>query len=1238
MSPFLVMCAILAPKLCSYCITIFFCTVCNSKINSMDKVELGVNWTVDNESLKAGMERSKKAIEGVGQSVETVEKKVNEGIQKNVSGIGFLQKSYEGLKIQAESYGRIIETSMDPKVISEYNAKLRTTLEEMAKIKTMGLDQTLSPNFSPQKWNGFSNSINQISRELPAFTYSFQTGVMAISNNLPILSDEISRMRKENQALVASGQKAVPVWKQVASSLFSWQTLLSVGITLVTVYGKEIGEWIKAALRGKGALDELRKSTKELNETRLKGSKDAQGEITALGSLYRAATNTNLAYNERLKAVKQIQDQYPAYFGNMTAEQVMAGKATGAYEKLSRAILAAARARAYENKISEISGKILENEDNILEKRNSITQKDRAKIKFEDDLIRNGGMVTSSSMMGSGTKEAREALAGADELEKANDKLSGQILRYQGEIDKLVAVNGTDVLTKDLGGKQADRSVEKTENLFDRILDSRTEVYQKIVALDREYARKSMESDEAEIQAVRDKFAEVRRIIEKENDEIQKYNQKNASKKGFKPVSTIDVSQLDPIQERAVSEVTYIQETKKITKQIEVQKRLWSEYEDYRNKLGKEKADERYRDELGGFESFSSYLNSIAEQEAEAFDAVDKGKATKIQQERTEGIKKAMVEEKQAEQKKNTELLALLIGYEQERKNLVSKYNEERAKIPKDATAEEIAAFDKHYADQIDQLDDANIQKLQAYKELFDGIEKLSDASARKVIANARKMLDSDTAMSEEERKKVLAALKVAETSLSERFPEKVNKVADEFSGIASSVSSVNQELGDMIGILSNVLRATANVHTGFEALKKGLADYRTGKSEGFGGILGKVGAIAGIAGPIGTIVNAVSSVVTGVINLFKASKESARKAAEEMQQYKMNVLEGEMEHNRLLRERARSQKDINDLTLEELKIQQELLKNQSASASNDFDGLLQRIRREGQQITGQRTERYGGFLGIGRKTRVVDITKGIGGYTYEQLEKLYETNKLTESTRQLFEMLRASKEEIDALGDSAAALDLEQLDRMSGGLTADSISGKIIQGLKDGRRAVKDFSGDLEDMVGDALLSAMSYTALDAPLKELVEKFRQDAKDGLSEDEINKFREGYEDIVQSGIDAIKEIERITGKQMGTSGSLGSESGRINRTVSEETASGILGFERARFDLAKQQLSAVMSALDFESKSYSQIIEQVRHLKAIEQNTRDTVEYTKQTVARLDSVNDELRSIAKNTKGGIYAG
>lgn len=115
-------------------------------------------------------------------------------------------------------------------------------------------------------FNPLSNSINQLSRELPAFTYSAQTGMMAISNNIPALFDAVKGINAMNAAAKAAGQPVQSVFTQIAGALFSWNTVLSVGVTLVTVYGKEIGEMVNNLFSAKKATDENTFSTQNYIE------------------------------------------------------------------------------------------------------------------------------------------------------------------------------------------------------------------------------------------------------------------------------------------------------------------------------------------------------------------------------------------------------------------------------------------------------------------------------------------------------------------------------------------------------------------------------------------------------------------------------------------------------------------------------------------------------------------------------------------------------------------------------------------------------------------------------------------------------------------------------------------------------------------------------------------------------------------------------------------------------------
>lgn len=208
-------------------------------------------------------------------------------------------------------------------------------------------------------WNGLSFSIQQVARELPSLAISPQTFFLAISNNLPILADQLALTRQRVKELKAEGQSFTPVWKQVIKSIISWQTLLVAGITVLTLYGKEITEWVGSLFKGKQAFDTAKQAAEQFHATMTEGAISAQAEITKLDLLYRAATDVAKPYNERKKAVERLQEIYPAYFGNMSEEQIMVGNAISAYNNLRDAIIEAAQARAAQEMIQENSKKLL---------------------------------------------------------------------------------------------------------------------------------------------------------------------------------------------------------------------------------------------------------------------------------------------------------------------------------------------------------------------------------------------------------------------------------------------------------------------------------------------------------------------------------------------------------------------------------------------------------------------------------------------------------------------------------------------------------------------------------------------------------------------------------------------------------------------------------------------------------------------------------------------------------------
>lgn len=279
-------------------------------------------------------------------------------------------KKQLGLKLSAaeeKSYNNLVAK------IQKYDGVLKGV------DATVGKHQRNVGNYA-SGFDPLSNSINQLTREAPAFANSVQTGFMAISNNLPIFFDAISNIRKQNAALRAEGKPTTSVLGQIASSLFSFQTLLSVGVTLLTIYGKDMWAWTKAVIAGSGASSIAAKNQEDLNKSRQDGLKSAASEISQLKILYRVAQDSALSIEQRMRAVRKLQDLYPSYFANMSAETIMAGKATAQYKELTGAIIASAQARAIEKILSDRMEKSLIDEEKLITNLN-MSIKEAAKIK-----------------------------------------------------------------------------------------------------------------------------------------------------------------------------------------------------------------------------------------------------------------------------------------------------------------------------------------------------------------------------------------------------------------------------------------------------------------------------------------------------------------------------------------------------------------------------------------------------------------------------------------------------------------------------------------------------------------------------------------------------------------------------------------------------------------------------------------------------------------------------------------
>jgi hypothetical protein len=379
-------------------------------------------------------------------------------------------------------------------------------------------------------WNGLNVSIQQIARELPALSVSANTFFLAISNNLPMFVDELKKARIEYELAKKSNQTAIPVFKQVLSSLLSWQTALVVGITLLSSYGGEIAKWVSSLFDARKEIDYLKQLQEDLNKAQKEGVKNAQDEAVKLDILYRAAVNLNKPMGERKKAVEELKKQYPSYFKNISDENILAGKAADSYQRLSNAILASAKARAVQDRLVEQAKQKLDLEEKLADLESKREKAEARKRREEATLAK---IPTSA---GEGYDFQARLVSKAQSKVESLDKEIGSLLNQLYQVDKASrdmarsinigdvtfdphsadkAANDLAQYIENLRNKMADLSVSLIEDEHQRNLAAIEKEYKDQIAVIKGYSEEENKLREMLVQERKQKVA-------KENEEYAK--------------------------------------------------------------------------------------------------------------------------------------------------------------------------------------------------------------------------------------------------------------------------------------------------------------------------------------------------------------------------------------------------------------------------------------------------------------------------------------------------------------------------------------------------------------------------------------------------------------------------------------------------------------------------------------------------------------------------------------------
>lgn len=316
------------------------------------------------------------------------------------------------------------------------------------------------------KFNGLAMSVQQMAREMPSLAISINTFFLAISNNLPIMADQIKLARQENAALIASGQKAVPVWKQVAGAFFSWQTAMVAGVTVLSLYGTKMASAIGDMVGLTNATNGARLAEEQLDTARNQGVQSAQQEVSKLDLLYRAATDLTRSMEDRKKAAAALQSQWPDTFKSLSQESILVGNASDAYGKLKESLVAVATAKAALDKITENASKRIDLEA----QRDQLTERIRAAQQLENKYAK-GGQVGGSSMYAQASIQAARYRMQLESVEKQIQAIDTANQKLEQSIDMgsyTGSLHATSASARS-GGKQDNRDLSTLGGIENRI-------------------------------------------------------------------------------------------------------------------------------------------------------------------------------------------------------------------------------------------------------------------------------------------------------------------------------------------------------------------------------------------------------------------------------------------------------------------------------------------------------------------------------------------------------------------------------------------------------------------------------------------------------------------------------------------------------------------------------------------------------------------------------------------------
>ena len=327
--------------------------------------------------------------------------------------------------------------------------------------------------------SGLNIATTQVLRELPALAVSPTTFAIAISNNIPILQDYILKVRESRTALMeqiaaaeAAGEaekaaalkaeaakyKNLSVTKLLVKSIFSWQSALVLVLTVLPIVLRNLAKKRKEQSEYNDVLKETIDLQNELSKADLKASQEGAKAATKAKTLYNISQDLNRSYEERIASATELKRLYPEYLNNVDAEAIVAGKAAGAYDKLTEALIRRAKAQVYLNKISETEEK----------KMIAITAKEKALEEAEKKNYDTYIVQSSAGATVARRTEEQARLAKKTEINKITSEYDAKIAEYDNYMKELESrISGFGLLSDSTGSGAGGKDTKIGDYFFD---------------------------------------------------------------------------------------------------------------------------------------------------------------------------------------------------------------------------------------------------------------------------------------------------------------------------------------------------------------------------------------------------------------------------------------------------------------------------------------------------------------------------------------------------------------------------------------------------------------------------------------------------------------------------------------------------------------------------------------------------------------------------------------------------